>query len=99
MGRTPGRCLTVLSKPPVSLKSYNMVLNLPELPGEQFDAQELRLELACALYPRKRLTKVAASALAGIDFFAFQHALKERGIPQYTEAMLEQDLHSVPGLK
>jgi predicted HTH domain antitoxin len=76
-----------------------MVLDLPELTNESFRPEELRLELACALYARKRLSKVAAASLAGVDFFTFQHALKDRNIPQYNEAMLEQDLQPFPGSK
>jgi predicted HTH domain antitoxin len=76
-----------------------VVLNLPELENEGFRPEELRLELACALYARKRVTKVKAAALAGVDFFTFQHALKDRGIPQYNEAMLEQDLQSLQDIK
>ena len=91
--------LPVLSKAHFHEMLKPMVLNLPELPNEQFQPQELRLELACALYARKRLTKVGASSLAGVDFFTFQHALKERGIAQYDDAMLDQDLRSVGDLK
>jgi predicted HTH domain antitoxin len=76
-----------------------VVLNLPELENEGFQPEELRLELACALYARKRVSKVKAAALAGVDFFTFQHALKDRGISQYTETMLEQDLQSLEDLK
>ena len=56
---------------------------------------EVRLELACALYAQHKLSAVAGATLAGIDFFSFQHALKDRGIPRYTDDMLEQDLAAI----
>ncbi len=58
----------------------------------------MRLELACALYARGRVGKIAAAELAGVDFFAFQRALAERGQPLYTEAMLADDLQSLNSL-
>ena len=36
--------------------------------------------------------------LAGVDFFAFQRALGERGIPTVTAQMLEDDLASLKTL-
>jgi len=53
------------------------------------------MELACALYARGRVGKIAAAELAGVDFFAFQAALAERGVPLYTEQMLADDLQSL----
>jgi predicted HTH domain antitoxin len=43
--------------------------------GGSLTPEELRLELACALYTHGRIAKVSGSRLAGVDFFAFQHAL------------------------
>jgi predicted HTH domain antitoxin len=59
---------------------------------------EVRLELACALYGRGLIGRVSATELAGVDFFAFQRALGERGIPIVTEQMLEDDLTSLKAL-
>ena len=73
-----------------------------ELPDEALEAsqtpQELRLELACALYARGRIGKVAGTRLAGVDFFTFQRALGERSIPLYSEAMLTEDLATLQHL-
>jgi len=69
---------------------------MPEAPN--LSAGEVRLELACALYARGRLGKIAAAALAEVDFFTFQGALAERGIPLYTEQMLADDLDSLKAL-
>ena len=70
-----------------------------ELPDECLEEgltpQEVRMDLACALYARGRIGKVAGSRLAGVDFFAFQRALGERCIPLYTEKMLSEDLASL----
>ena len=73
-----------------------------ELPDESLTAsltpQDLRLELACALYARGRIGKVAGSQLAGVDFFTFQGALGERQIPTYTDKMLAEDMATLKHL-
>jgi hypothetical protein len=33
--------------------------------------------------------------MAGVDFFTFQRALGERGVPLYTEQMLASDIQSL----
>lgn len=75
-----------------------MTLELPDTEGKNFTPEELRLELACALYARGRLGKVRGAELAGVDFFTFQGALVERGIPLYTMDMLQEDLESLKKL-
>jgi predicted HTH domain antitoxin len=73
-----------------------MKIELPDLPaGEQLTPEEIRLELACALYARGRIGKIAATEMAGVDIFTFQRALSERGIPLYTQQMLASDIHSL----
>ncbi|MCW0220663.1 MAG: UPF0175 family protein [Prosthecobacter sp.] len=70
-----------------------MIMTLPDTPAlRAFSAEDLRLELACALYQHGRLGKVAACELAEIDLFSFQEALHERGLPSADEASLEQDV-------
>ena len=70
-----------------------MTMTLPDTPAlRAFSADDLRLELACALYQRGRLGKVAASELAQMDVFSFQEALHERGVPAADEAALDQDI-------
>ena len=76
-----------------------MTITLPDLPeGAGLAPDELKLELACALYARGRIGKVVATEIAGVDFFAFQRALEDRGIPIYTEQMLADDLQSLKAL-
>ena len=76
-----------------------MTIELPDEPlAQSLTPQELRLELACALYARGRIGKVAGSQVAGVDFFSFQRALGERQIPQYTEKMLAEDLETLKRL-
>jgi predicted HTH domain antitoxin len=76
-----------------------MTIELPdEALGESLTSQEIRLELACALYAHGRIGKVSGSRLAGVDFFAFQRALVERNVPLYTETMLTDDLASLKHL-
>ncbi len=68
-----------------------MTLTLPDEPAlRELTAQDLRLELACALFARGRLGKVAGAELAGVDFFTFQEALGERCLSNDTV----EDLHT-----
>ena len=76
-----------------------MMIEVPDVAtGEKLTPEELRLELACALFARGRIGKVAASEMAGLDFFAFQRALGGRHIPLYTEDMLADDVASLQKL-
>ena len=76
-----------------------MTITLPDIPeAPDLSADEVRIELACALYARGRVGKIAAAELAGVDFFTFQRALEERGIPLYTEQMLADDLQALKAL-
>ncbi|HUA67442.1 MAG TPA: UPF0175 family protein [Candidatus Saccharimonadales bacterium] len=73
-----------------------MTIELPDVPAaDRLTPDEIRLELACALYARGRIGKVAATQMAGVDFFTFQRALSERRVPLYTEQMLASDLQSL----
>jgi predicted HTH domain antitoxin len=73
-----------------------VTVELPDVQlPEGLTPEEIRLELACALYARGRVGKVAGSRLAGVDFFSFQRALSERSIPLYTGDMLDEDLSSL----
>ena len=73
-----------------------MTIELPDFPaGERLTPEEIRLELACALYARGRIGKVAATEMAGVDFFTFQRALSERGVALYTQQMLTSDIQSL----
>ena len=70
-----------------------MTLELPDTRATRdLTPDQLRLELACALYARGRIGKTGGAELAGIDFFAFQQALGERAIESYTPAMLDEDM-------
>jgi predicted HTH domain antitoxin len=70
-----------------------MTLTLPDPPVPPgMTPEELRLELACALYARGKLTKVRGAELAGVDFFTFQQALKERQISTYTLDDLDREV-------
>jgi predicted HTH domain antitoxin len=73
-----------------------MTIELPDVPAAgRLTPDEIRLELACALYARGRIGKVAATQMAGVDFFTFQRALSERHVPLYTEQMLTSDIQSL----
>ena len=76
-----------------------MTITLPDMPETALlSGDDVRLELACALYARERIGKVRAAELGGVDFFTFQKALEERGIPLYTEQMLADDLETLKTL-
>lgn len=77
-----------------------MTIELPDVPAnERLTPEEVRLELACALYARGRIGKVAATQMSGVDFFTFQRALSQRAVPLYTEQMLASDLQSLNEMK
>ena len=72
-----------------------MVLTLPDhIPAlQRMSEQEMKRELALALYAARKVTIVQAADLAQANFFDFQALLRDRRIPQhYDEADLEQDL-------
>jgi predicted HTH domain antitoxin len=71
-------------------QALHVNLELPEIEQTQFTPGELRLELACALYARGKISAVSGAHLAGLDLFSFQGALKERGIPRNYSL---EDLH------
>ena len=76
-----------------------MTLTVPDMVGGQpLTAEELKIDLACALYARGRIGRTAAVEFAGIDFFAFQKALGERGISSTSEQSLEDDLNTLDSL-
>lgn len=69
-----------------------MTIELPDVPvTERLSAEELRLELACALFTQRQVSAIAGARLAGVDLFTFQRALGERGIEIVTEKMLAED--------
>ena len=62
-------------------------------------ADDLRLELACALYARGKIRAVGGAHMAGVDLFTFQGALKERGIPRnYSLVDLGEDMEAIKKL-
>lgn len=77
-----------------------MNLELPEISAiQRFTAEDLRLELACALYARGRVSAVSGADLSGVDLVTFQQALQERNIPrQYSAQDLDDDLSALDKL-
>ena len=73
-----------------------MTIELPDVPvTERLSADQLRLELACALFAQRKVSAIAGARLAGVDLFTFQHALGERGIEIVTEKMLVEDVETL----
>jgi predicted HTH domain antitoxin len=77
-----------------------MTLELPEITAiQRFSADDLRLELACALYARGRISAVSGADLSGVDLLTFQKALQEREIPrQYSAEDLDDDIATLDKL-
>ena len=76
-----------------------MTIELPAFSnGGRFTPEELRLELACALYARGRVRKIEGAEMAGVDFFVFQQSLGDRQIPVYTDEMLAGDVAALKKL-
>lgn len=77
-----------------------MTLELPEISAiRRFSADDLRLELACALYAQGRVSAVSGADLSGLDLLTFQAALREREIPrQYSTTDLDDDLATLSKL-
>jgi predicted HTH domain antitoxin len=74
-----------------------MTLTLPDTPATaNLSPEELKLELACALFSRGKLTTVAAADFAGVDFFTFQAACRDRGLTKpYNREDLEQEISTL----
>lgn len=69
------------------------------LVAAQMTPEELRLELALALYQRGKLSFGKARELAGVSPWAFQEVLGLRGIPvRYDLPEYEGDLATLRGL-
>jgi len=76
-----------------------MNLELPDSPAVQaISAADLRLELACALYARGRVSAITGAHMAGVDLFSFQHALADRAITRVSEAAFARDLAALETL-
>lgn len=71
-----------------------MTLTLPDIAvTRSMSEAELRMELACALYARKRVSAVAGARLSGTDLVSFQETLAAREIPRnYSAEDLQDDL-------
>ena len=77
-----------------------LTLQLPDgTRCREITADEARLDMACSMFARGALSKLAAAALAGVDFFQFQAALADRHISSYTDEMLAQDVKNLASLK
>ncbi len=61
-----------------------MTLTLPDFPPLRED--EVRLELACALYASRKLARGSAAQVAGVGAEAFEKELHRRGITNGCQA-------------
>ena len=78
-----------------------MTITLPsELrAGSTVAEVDLLKELAIVLYEREKLSLGRAARLAGMDKWAFNHLLADRGVPMhYDEADLRHDMATLESL-
>lgn len=75
------------------LAAAKLEIPLEILQATRMSLQELKIELAIALFQREKLSFGKALEFAEVDFWTFQQLLGIRGIhPHYDVADLEQDL-------
>jgi predicted HTH domain antitoxin len=73
-----------------------VTIELPDVPAtEDLSPEDLRLELACALFAQHKVSSIAGARLAGVDLFSFQRALGERGIDIVTAKQLAEDVETL----
>jgi predicted HTH domain antitoxin len=76
-----------------------MTLTIPDLPETTgMSEADFRLELACALYARGKLSKLGGAELSGLDVSSFQEALGQRHIESYSMEMLDHDVKQLQEL-
>lgn len=77
--------------------NVGMILELPDdSVAASFSANDLLLELACALYARNRVSMSQGARMAGLERMDFQAALCDRDIPvHYSSDDLRMDLESL----
>ena len=81
----------------VRLEIPDEVVQAIRLPEDRVE-QELRLELAIALYREGLLSFGKARQLAGMGKYEFARALGERGVPRhYTAEELKEDVRYARG--
>lgn len=75
-----------------------MIIEIPDqiLNKQSFSIEEIRLEVAVALYAKNMLTLEQASKIAELDQLRFQQVLGARKIPlHYTLKDFEEDLNTL----
>ncbi|HEY3855997.1 MAG TPA: UPF0175 family protein [Verrucomicrobiae bacterium] len=73
-----------------------LIIDDDVLQAARLSVEEVRLELAVALFQGDRLTLAQAAELAEIDRLMFQHVLAGRGIPlHYTDQDWAEDLRTI----
>ena len=70
-----------------------MIVTLPDTPETmRMSEEEIRLELACSLFARGKMSSRVAADMAGVTYGQLLDALHERKIPYFTTEMLRQDI-------
>ncbi|MCW5922060.1 MAG: UPF0175 family protein [Saprospiraceae bacterium] len=77
-----------------------MTLTIPdELLGAKMTEEELRLEIAIAMYAANKMSFGKARKLAGLDWFRFRQILAERNVPvHYGIEQFEEDLRTIENM-
>lgn len=61
--------------------------------------EDVRKEMALALFAQKKISKGQARRMTGADWFTFEMWMKERGLfEEFTDADLEHDLNDLKKL-
>lgn len=76
-----------------------MILTLPDDPAlADLSEETIRLDLACALFAAGRISRGVACRLAAVSRSELDKEIFRRGIPIYSEEMLEADLANLQKL-
>jgi predicted HTH domain antitoxin len=79
-----------------------MTITVPDetISGLDIAEDDLRRELAIALFQQEKLTLAQASQMAGVNRIQFQHTLAARGIPvHFTPDDWQDELQSLDRLR
>jgi predicted HTH domain antitoxin len=76
-----------------------MTLTLPDDPVlKTLGEQQVRIELACALYAQGKISRGVAAQLAGMERGGFDEELYRREIPSFTPEMFQEDMATLDRL-
>lgn len=76
-----------------------MTITLPDDPAlRDFTEEDIRLDLACALFAAGRISRPVAARMAGVERHEMDAELFRRRISGFTQETLDEDLASLKTL-